>query len=43
MSVEFILRLIGMIVFAIVGIFWGLNVGNNIQSANIKDLFVPEV
>ena len=43
MSIEFILRIVGMIVFAVAGVFLGLDVGNNIQATNIKDLFVPEV
>jgi uncharacterized protein YacL len=43
MSVEFIFRIVGMIVLAVAGVFLGLNVGNSIQAANIKDLFQPEV
>jgi uncharacterized protein YacL len=43
MSIEFIFRLIGMIIFAVIGVFSGLNIGNNIQATNIKEVFTPEV
>ncbi|MBI9049798.1 MAG: PIN domain nuclease [Anaerolineaceae bacterium] len=43
MSMEFILRLVGMIVLSIGGTFWGLEIGNNIQTTEIKEVFSPQV
>jgi uncharacterized protein YacL len=43
MSVEFILRLIGMIVFTIVGVFWGIEIGSSVQLSQSKDIFSTEV
>jgi uncharacterized protein YacL len=43
MSVEFILRLIGMIVFTIIGVFWGIEIGGSVQLSQSKDILSTEV
>jgi uncharacterized protein YacL len=42
MSIEFIFRLVGMIVLAIVGVFWGQNLGTSANANNIPGMLSVE-
>jgi uncharacterized protein YacL len=43
MSAEFILRIIGMVVFTIVGVYLGIDIGGGMKLSQSKDIFPVEV